>query len=183
MSTCEVISLSVVISCKFIPISLKYCKCCHFFAFYLSVSCKNQDNREWIRKSHGRSRKISFIDFLILFWFADFLIENPSNVTEINVKCEKSAKSWISNFTYFIWVWSLRKNALHATWWTIFQPCVPFRWCVCCPWTGWQSVQLQLCRVHHLVSVLGTGQMLTQHQERGEILAYYSHEVSIVAPL
>ena len=32
-----------------------------------------------------------FIDFLILFCFADFFLENPSNVTKINVKCEKGA--------------------------------------------------------------------------------------------
>ena len=52
------------------------------------------------------------MDFLILFSFADFLSENPSNFTEFNVKCKKNARSWISNFTYFIWVGSLRNNAL-----------------------------------------------------------------------
>ena len=51
----------------------------------------------------------------------------PNPVTKIGFQWEKSARSRISNFTYFIWVWSLRKNPLHAIRCTIFQPCVPFR--------------------------------------------------------
>ena len=70
------------------------------------------------------------MDFLILFLFADFLSENPSNFTEFNVKCKKSAKSWISNFTYFIWVGSLRNNALGVIRGPIFETWVWFRGCV-----------------------------------------------------
>ena len=42
----------------------------------------------------------------------------------------KSAKSWISNFTYFIWVSSHRKNALGVIRGTIFEAWVLFRVCV-----------------------------------------------------
>ena len=69
----------------FADFSLKYCKCCHFFVIYRSVSCKNQDNREWIRKSHGRSRKINFIDFPVIFLFADFLFEK-------SLKCHRNQR-------------------------------------------------------------------------------------------
>ena len=64
-----------------LPISHFFMKCCHFFVFYHSESCKNQDDRELNKRKHGLSRKIYFIDFLVLFWFADFFLENPSNVT------------------------------------------------------------------------------------------------------
>ena len=50
-----------------------FLKCCNFFVFYCSVSCKKQDIRELIKKNDELSRQIYFIDFLILFWFADFL--------------------------------------------------------------------------------------------------------------
>ena len=70
------------------------------------------------------------MDFLILFLFADFLSENPSNFTEFNVKCKKSAKSWISIFTYFIWVGSLRNNTLGVIRGPIFETWVRFRGCV-----------------------------------------------------
>ena len=79
------------------------------------------------------------MDFLILFLFADFLSENPSNFTEFNVKCKKSAKSWISNFTYFIWVGSLRNNALGVIRGPIFETWVRFRGCVHCDLCGVHS--------------------------------------------
>ena len=74
-----------------LPISYFFCKFCHFFVFYRSVSCKNKDDRELNRKNYEISRKTYFIDFLMLFFFADFFLENPSNVTKINIKCEKVA--------------------------------------------------------------------------------------------
>ena len=76
---------------QILPISQKFWKGCHFFVFYRSESCKKQDHRGLNRKKHGISRRIDFIDFLIFFCFADFFLENPSNVTKINVKCEKGA--------------------------------------------------------------------------------------------
>ena len=50
-----------------LPISHFFMKCCHFFVFYRSESCKNQDDRELNKRKHGLSRKIYFIDFLVLF--------------------------------------------------------------------------------------------------------------------
>ena len=82
---------------QILPILQEFLKCRHFFAFYRSVSCKNQDDREWNRKIHGISRKIYFIDFLILFCFADFFLKNPSNVTPNPCKLWKkgSVSEWI----------------------------------------------------------------------------------------
>ena len=74
-----------------LPISQTFLKCCHFFVFYRSVSCKSQDDRELNRKKHRISRKTYFIDFLILFCFADFFLENPWNVTKSMGRCKKTA--------------------------------------------------------------------------------------------
>ena len=77
-----------------------FCKCCHFFDFYPSVSCKNQDDRELNRTKHGISRTIYFIDFNILFCFADFFPENPSNVTPNPCKLWK--KGLASDYIFLI---------------------------------------------------------------------------------
>ena len=69
---------------KFTIIEL-FCKLCHFFVFYRSVSFKNKDDRELKRKNYEKSRKTYFIDFLMLFFFADFFWK---------IK-EMSQKTWV----------------------------------------------------------------------------------------
>ena len=52
---------------NFLRFSLRFCKCCHFFVFHRSVSCKSQDNREFFKKKDDTSTINDFIDFVITF--------------------------------------------------------------------------------------------------------------------
>ena len=73
-----------------------FCKPCHFFNIYRSVSCKSLDNRDLSGKNDEWWLKISFKDFLIIFSFVDFFSEY---VTLFNRQCEKSLnfQIWLNN--------------------------------------------------------------------------------------
>ena len=50
-----------------LPISQTFLKCCHFFVFYRSVSCKSQDNRKLTWTNDDTLVINNLIDFVISF--------------------------------------------------------------------------------------------------------------------
>ena len=50
-----------------LPISETFWKCCHFFVFHRSVSCKSKVNRELIRKNDDTLTINNVKDFFITF--------------------------------------------------------------------------------------------------------------------
>ena len=110
-----------------LPISETFWKCCHFFVFYRSVSCKNQDDRELNRKKHGISKKIYFIDFLILVCFVDFSLKIPQMSPQIRASCQKRARWAITFFYYFKSAWWQTKLAFKISQCHFFKTCIAFK--------------------------------------------------------
>ena len=114
-------------------------------------SCKNQDDREFNRKKDGNPQKIYFIDFQILFCFADFFLKNISNVTKINVNWGKTTQWGISVFTYFSSFWSDRQPE-NTTYWgstLLQQHC--FREIVCCLLSHTDPVLQLVCKLRQII--------------------------------
>ena len=81
-----------------LPVLQTFLKCCHFFAFYRSVSCKSQYDRELNRKNHGIIRQIYFIDFFILFCFMEFFSRKSMKCHEKHGSLQK--KMLVNGFRY-----------------------------------------------------------------------------------
>ena len=83
-----------------------FCKPCHFFNIYRSVSCKSLDNRDLSGKNDEWWLKISFKDFLIIFTFVDFF----SDYVTLSIVNVKKASIFIFGWTMvldllgFIWI-------------------------------------------------------------------------------